>query len=166
MSAHPEVDRFLKDQGRSLDGKPLYRLVWSEDSFEWRRGNFREFYGSVFLREVADVRYVPKYPYIDHRWIIEKYFPESHSEELPVYDHYEPIFCFQDKDSKELPVSLKMVEILISFDRNLDRIKSRASADFDQFEKLEKQEFNKILDSIDSSPIASLLHSKEAIVRP
>jgi len=168
MSTFPEVDRFLRSQGLSLDGKPLYRLTWSDAAFEWRKGQFREFYGNLFLREVVGARLVPKYPYIKERWILEKYFPNSHSEELPNYDHYEPIFCFQDKNCNPLPVVLRMVELLVSFDRECDRgrLGNQASKDATYFEKLDSQEFNEILDSIDSSPIASLLHTKEGIIRP
>lgn len=168
MSDYPEVDRFLELQGKALDGKPLYRLIWSSNAFEWRKGVFRDFYGSIFLREYVGAKYVPKYSYLPSRWILEKYFPDAHSEALPVYDRYEPIFAFQDKDCNPLPVSLKMVELLVGFDRRSERRGSENNALEDQtmFEKLDEKEFNQILDSIDSSPIASLLHTKEGIVRP
>ena len=168
MSNFPEVDRFLRSLGNSLDGKPLYRLIWGGDAFEWRKGTFREFYGPLFLRESSGIKKVPKYPFAMERWILEKYFPESHSEELPDYDHYEPIFVFQDKNFNPLAPVLRMVELLVNFDRNCERgkLKNESVKDDTFFKKLEESEFNEILDSIDSSPIASLLHTREAIIKP
>ena len=164
MSTFPEVDWFLKQQGTSVTNLPLYRLTWSGSAFEWRRGIFNDYYGSIFLREYKGVRYVPKYPYIDSKWILEKYFPPFHEDALPESNlgSYEPLFVFQDKNEKALPVVLKIVELLVGYDRNRDK----PSLDTSLFDKLEKQEFNEILDSIDSTPIASLLHTKEAIVVP
>lgn len=168
----PEITRYLEQQGRSINGKLLYQLTWSGNAFELRRGVFNDFYGDIFVREFRGVRLVPKYPYIESRWILEKYFPPSvaFSEALPESNEgsYEPIFVFQDKNGNPLPVVLKVVEMLINYDRNQSKPSSvqRASEAKEAFEKLEEKEFNDILDSIDTSPIQSLLHTKEAIVKP
>jgi|SRR5215471_6369923 len=166
-----EIERFLA-QFVDLSNRQLYKLVWSDDQYEWRTGVFNDYYGSVFLREYSGTRLVPKYPYLAHRWILEKYFPPEIALDpaLPLSHEgcYEPLFVFQDKEQEPLPVVLKVVEMIVKFDLNQSRKSNslRASEDRAAFELTETQEFERILDSIDSTAISSLLHTKEAIVKP
>ena len=87
-------------------------------------------------------------------------------EELPESNRgsYEPIFVFQDKDGNPLPPTLWSVEFIIGFDRR----RGKPDPFFDKAleERAEDKEYNRLLDSIDTSPIQSLLHTKEGIVRP
>src|SRR5262245_39183754 len=59
---------------RVLDGRPIYRIVWSDTQLEMRRGKYSEFYGDhIFIREVEEVREVKKYwYYIKPCWVFEK----------------------------------------------------------------------------------------------
>ena len=165
----PEIDRFLDSQGESINGVKRYRLVWSTDQLEIRKGTFNEFYGSVFLRQVSGVKLVPKYPFVQDRWILEKYFgPEfTQNDELPEAQRigsYEPIFVFQDRNGDPLPVTLWATEFIVGFDRRGSKPDPCGDRALEQ--RAEDKEFNRLLDSIDTSPIQSLLHSREAIIRP
>lgn len=165
----PEIQRFLDSMGCSLTGKPHYKLVWSDHEHEVRVGTYNEFSGNIFLRTVTGAQRVRKYPFARERWILEKYFPPevAHNETLPESSQgsYEPLFVFQDKDANPLPVTLKVVEILVAFDHAM-RSRQPALQDKALQELSETAEFNALLDSIDVSWVASLLHTKEAIVRP
>lgn len=167
----PEVQRFLDLQGLSLTGKPKYRIVWSDDEFETRIGTYDEYSGNIFLRTVKGAKMVPKYPYVRHRWILEKYFsPDvAYTECLPDSSQglYEPLFVFQDKYGNPLPVVLKYVEIIVKFDQTYSRSTGQKSYEDSALNDLkETREFNELLDSIDTSVIQSQLHMKEAIIRP
>jgi hypothetical protein len=58
MKTPPWIKNSLKKFGTSLYGHPIYRLIWSEDSMEWRNGEMR-----------------PKYGAGKNRWVIEKWCP-------------------------------------------------------------------------------------------
>lgn len=169
----PEIVRFLEESGKNLSGKPLYRLVWSDDQYEWRKGTFNEFCGSIFLRSVTATKLVPKYPFVQGRWILERWFPPEMvaCDELPAANNensYEPIFVFQDKNFNPLPLCLRAIEILVGFARNSERSRTSQTACEDRtLEQLsETREYNELLDSIDTSALQSQLHMKEAIIKP
>ena len=116
-----EINDKLRERGRSLDGRPIWRIVWSTSQREKRKGKFSDFYGNIFLREVEQVREVPKYWYTPDRWILERltYLPPNasiHREVLSqtssldifsptVNGTYEPIYVFQDGLGNPLPVT-------------------------------------------------------------
>lgn len=120
---NPLIEYFnekLAGRGRSLDGRPIWRIVWSTDQREVRLGKFSDFYGNIFLREVEQVREVPKYWYSQDRWILERltFLPPTaaiHKElraqiDLDIYKPttngtYEPIYVFQDAYRNPLPVT-------------------------------------------------------------
>lgn len=173
MTLPPEFVRFLASQGKSISGFPLYRLVWSNDQYEWRKGTFNEFSGALFLRQTTCTKLVPKYPFVQNRFILEKWYPPEliACEELPNVkgeNSYEPIFVFQDKNCNSLPLSLRVVEILVGFDRDRNRPKSVQTASEDrELERLsETREFNELYDSIDTNATLSCLHNKEGIIVP
>jgi len=85
-----------------------------------RRGKFSDFYGKIFLREVEEVREVPKYWMNPDRWVLERltYLPPEaaiHKEIVAARDFdiyrptrngsYEPIYFFQDGQGEPLPVT-------------------------------------------------------------
>lgn len=117
------INRRLHENFRVLDGRPIYRLVWSADEFEVRRGITREFYGHIFLREYVTVGPRPKYWYLyKPSFILEKLtFITGQAalkeicEELPncANGSYEPIYVFQDKNFNPLPLSNKVVDFII-----------------------------------------------------
>jgi len=118
----------LAERGRSLDGRPVWRLVWSTEQREIRRGKFSDFYGKIFLREVEEVREVPKYWYSPDRWVLERltFLPPGaaiHKElvaqiDLDIYKPttngtYEPIYVFQDSSKNPLPVTEWVLDAIL-----------------------------------------------------
>lgn len=168
----PEITEWLNKQGKSPTGLPLFRLTWSDGETEWRYGVFREYFGEIFIREEYGTKLVPKYPYIKSRWILEMWFPPeiSMAKELPHsrQGSYEPLFVFQDKNGNELLVAMRPVEYIVNFALHGPRMSSNARASEDKIEEeiREAKEMAEFEDKIDCSVISSLLHSKEAIVRP
>lgn len=104
----------LKKYGTDLTGKPHYRVVQNGRSFvEKRKGNFKTFYGHIFIREEFGVREVPKYNYVpDGFWILEKLFV-NRNEELVDKLGYEPIWVFYGKNGEYQKVNLKACIFLI-----------------------------------------------------
>jgi hypothetical protein len=167
-----QFKEFLDRQGRNLQDLPNWKLVWSEDAMELRKGEFSEFLGSVFLRTVRDVRWVRKYSYIKDRWILERWFPPEicYTDELPnsVQGSYEPVFVYEDKNGLALPVTIKSLEHIIGAANRPRKVSAeqRELEIMNELTKAEDQEVKDFEDSIDASPIASLLHTKEGIIVP
>lgn len=110
------INRRLKEYfGSDLTGKQHYRVVWSENLLEKRLGKFSDFYGDIFVRQQTEVREVPKYGYIKNRHILEKlvHFDRMKVPELIESDSYEPLYVFQDKDGKSLPVNYQVCQKII-----------------------------------------------------
>jgi hypothetical protein len=115
-----ELNKFLKEQGTSLTGQVIYRLVWSEDVFENRHGLFRDFTESgLFIREVVETRKVKKYNYVRNRFILEKWAPGNLTANSETPDtmsgDYLPIYVFEDKSGKFLSPNRKVLEFLINY---------------------------------------------------
>lgn len=109
-------EKLLLYYGRELDGRQRYRVVWSSEQFEKRIGDFNEFYGSIFLRTFTGIKEVPKYPYDQDRWVIEKlfYFPNTEIiAERP--GSYEPVYVLKDGFGNFLPLNWKVVDTVIAF---------------------------------------------------
>jgi len=111
-----EVDYINKDlekYGRDLRGRPLFRVVWSDDQYEIRKGIFEDYTeGGIFLREVNEARRVPKYSYIKERWILERLW-FGVNVELPEAERegsYENLYTFETKDGRYLPLDPKAIE--------------------------------------------------------
>lgn len=122
------LNRKLEERGRSLDGRPIWRLVWSTDLREKRLGEFHDFYGDIYLRTTKCVKEVPKYWYAKDRWVLERltFLPPNaaiHKEligqvELDITKptmngSYEPIYVFQDKDQNPLEVTEWAIEAVL-----------------------------------------------------
>jgi hypothetical protein len=108
--------RLTERLGTFLDGSPKYRLVWSDDQYEKRFGEFEEFCGTIYLRTFVGVREVPKYPYAKSCWILEKCIPipEAHKNELFTGSLYswEPFYAFVDPQGNPLAPNWRMIEVL------------------------------------------------------
>jgi len=117
------INKSLSERFRVIDGRPIYRIVWSADQLETRIGKMREHYGDIFLREYWSTDKRPKYWYFKNPcWLLEKLVfikgvaaLKEIVAELPecANGSYEPIFPFVDKNFKALPVSLPVVEIVV-----------------------------------------------------
>jgi len=121
MRSDHEVDLInakLREKYGYIDERhPNFRVVWSNDQQEWRKGTFRDFYGSVFLREVFETRNVSKYLHFKDRWVLEKFFPVKHGTipELPGITHsYEPLFVFHSASGVYLPPVYYVCEAIIN----------------------------------------------------
>lgn len=103
----------------TLTGQAMWRVVWSEDQFEHRKGTYDDYTpGGIYLRTVTEVRYVPKY----RQWIKEKYvledlvlIPEVNSGDLPATKlSYEPKYPFQDNNGNYLPPTINACKWIIT----------------------------------------------------
>lgn len=66
--------------GRNRFGEPNFRAVWSESHLDWLGGKITDIDEAtgIVLREVYELRRVPKYSWIANRWIIERWYPPEH----------------------------------------------------------------------------------------
>lgn len=181
MSGHSSqlvyLNRKLASRGRTLDGRPVWRIVWSTSQREMRRGKFSDYYGQIFLREVEEVRSVPKYWATPDRWILERltFLPPNaaiHQElisqgtldiQAPVYNGtYEPIYVFQDKDQNPLPIHEFVLEAIMHTLEFGERIKLTDSDFRDDYIKatdLEAAYFEEQLDDMGRSPLFAFENS-------
>lgn len=172
------LNRKLADRGRSLDGRPIWRIVWSTSQREMRRGKFSDFYGSIFLREVEEVRNVPKYWYSKDRWVLERltYLPPNasiHHElisqtstldiQAPVYNGtYEPIYVFEDKDRNPLPLHELVVEAImhaLEFGKRVHLTDSDFRDEYFKATDLEAEYFEEQLNDFGRSPLFAFENS-------
>lgn len=109
--------------GRALDGKPKFRVVFSNDLYEVRRGQFERYTeGGIYLGSFTGVQKAPKYTYIRDKYILEVYtraFPEIFGRSIvhgasviEEGDFYEPLRVFKDKDNNYLPPNELVCKII------------------------------------------------------
>lgn len=161
------INKHLKKYGVNFHGDPLYRVVWSDDQLELRRGTFNEWYGHIFIREYTGVARVPKYSYLSKRWVLERWIPPSlaYNEELVEsrQGSYEPLYVFEDKNGNPLPLALRPIELIISFlDRKEPPGHKRALIQ-EWIDNKERAADQFIEDALSPSPIQNALHMKEGI---
>lgn len=114
-----ELNNRIGNEYMSIDGRRLFRIIWSESAFENRHGTFREFTESgLFIREVTETRRVRKYNYIHNRWIFEAWAPGNltANRELPdaTNGDYVPVYVFENKRGEYLPPNEKVARFLIA----------------------------------------------------
>lgn len=98
----------------SMTGRPMFRVVWSEDQYEMRMTDRTDF-GIQLLTPV--LRELPKYK----QWIKEKYVlerlvivPEVSQSELPTSKlSYEPLWVFRTKDDGYVPPAMWACKFVI-----------------------------------------------------
>jgi hypothetical protein len=55
-------------------GDPNFRLSWSDSLFDWIGGKWEDRNAAgELVREVKELRWAVKYPWLAHRWIVEKW---------------------------------------------------------------------------------------------
>lgn len=110
------INKRLEDYyGRYSDGRPNWRVVFSDDEFEVRFGTFKkETESGLFLGEETGYRRVPKYTYIHHKYVLEKLMEVFGNTELTTPTSYEPVWTFEDKFKNPLPPKWEAIQILIS----------------------------------------------------
>lgn len=138
------INRRLFEDFRVLDGRPIYRVVWSPDQLEMRKGKFSDWYGDhIFIREYTAVKEVKKYWYMpEPAWVLEKLVfihgnqaLKDVSEELVNARNgtYEPIYTFRNSKGP-LPVDWEIVDFIVWRLHN-----PAAPVDLERMERLEDE---------------------------
>jgi len=115
------INRRLKDNFgiNTGDGRPIWRIVWSEDQFENRHGTYDDYSpGGIYLRTVTETRYVKKYDKIFNkdRFILEQLVAIGPIDmgTLPgEQTSYEPMYVFETNNGVFLPPKYEVAEIII-----------------------------------------------------
>jgi len=90
-----------KEFGKHIDGRPNFRVVWSEDQYEKRWTSFTD---EGFELPQRIVKELPKYKqYVHEKFILERLLPVIGESDLIEKTSYEPAWVFQDKDGIYLP---------------------------------------------------------------
>lgn len=152
MTEVERINKYLVESfGATLQGKPLWRLVWSDKQFEYRHGTFHEFWNDIFLRSETTTKLRPKYSHVKERWILERYFPSEFTQcaELPeasLAGSYEPIYVFQDKEGNYLAPNLRVVDFFIRMAEKSPRVsqKQREQDIIDELLRREQREVEEI----------------------
>jgi hypothetical protein len=169
------INKFLKDNyGYSFDNKPKFRLVWSEDLLETRKGLFGE------LAIYEEIRKVPKYSFVRDRWVLEVYtlsFPGifgrsiQHKQDIVMdSDGYEPLRIFQTKKRVYLKPDLEICKIICDkFSELTTRPEARRltekQANYEDVQKMraEADKFFELLNA-DDSTLINQFHDGEAVI--
>ena len=158
--------RLLDKYGTNLSGMARYRVVFTNDQFEKRKSTFRDFHnGVVLIREVEEVRTVPKYPYAKDCYILEA-LNRCEGEEVLDHNGYEPLFIFRDKNDNPLDPVWRVIEMVVHVSLHPEKL---SPSDFDD---KERKEYEKELEYLEqyldnqSPEIASALHDGVAITVP
>lgn len=105
MIEQREIDKVnchLTDHFGQQYDRPTWRVVWSEDQFEYRYGTYEDRTPEgFFIREVAERRKVPKYSqWIHEKWVLERLVVVPLDDvDHPTIDSalsYEPIYPFEE----------------------------------------------------------------------
>jgi hypothetical protein len=118
MESLDTVNQRLKEHyGRTVDtGQVNWRIVWSDDQYEQRYGEYVDYSESgLYLRTVTESRKVLKYPWINHRYVLERLsiVPMVHNTELHTKVSYEPIYTFEADNGEALPVKWEPAKFII-----------------------------------------------------
>lgn len=167
------INKYLKLFGEISLDKPYFRIVWSDEQFEKRLGTFSEFTkeSHIFIRTVQAVQEVPKYNYIQERWILEKWMPPTPDTilELPesINGSYEPYYVFQDANGNYLPLNVEFVEFIVQqimSSTKEDINKTRINREYEERRIKEKEidSYEELLTK-ENSPLFDKIHLKEAV---
>lgn len=171
------INQFLTSKyGLSLDGKPRFRVVFSEDLKEHRKGLFSE------LAVFEEIREVPKYSFIKNRYILEVYtlaYPgifgraiRAKEEIVMSGDGYEPLRVFETKKKVYLRPDIEICEYICNqwselVTRPAARRLNEKKATSEDVELMSKEtaRFFDILNQEDSD-IIHQFRDKEALLLP
>ena len=140
------INKRLNDEYRVLDGRPIYRIVWSDEQLEMRKGTFTDWYGHILIRQEHNiVRQVKKYWYYEKPcWVLEKLVwihqnqaLKEQIEELVESRNgtYEPVYSFYRHSTKQaLPVAWRVVDFIV------DKLHNPTRADLKKQEAIEEEQ--------------------------
>ena len=148
-----DINKQLKDNyGLNNKGNANFRVVFSDDQRESRRGIYQEYAGKIFLREFIGVKEVPKYSWIKGKWILERWAgPELtyHEDIVSALDgDYVCIYIFQDIKFNYLPPLWKVAQIVVKASLNPRRNAGALEEDLKVEQKKEESEVDKIFNEI------------------
>lgn len=156
-----------------LTDEPMFRLVWSDDTYELRKAVLRDYIGETFIREREVTERILKYNWIKARWIFEQWYPPELviNEELPESNKgsFEPLYVFEDKNGKALPLNQLVIELLLYHTcgrpkSSPDKIRIAIQDEMAEKEAKLDKETEEGLDV--STDIQSNLHFGEGIIVP
>jgi hypothetical protein len=166
------VDLFGLD---TVTGRPMWRIVWSEDQLEKRLGTYDDITREgIYLRTVTEVREVPKYrQWIHNKYVLERLviIPDINTEELPTQKlSYEPMYVFENFKGEALPPRTDVAKIIIDSVYAAQGKKSLAKY-VDDYSKFTPEAQNKRINELieylwDPSDISEALHQGEGIIVP
>lgn len=171
----PEVlnERLLKHYGHKYDERAEFRVVWSEDQFEVRFGEYDKYSASgIWTGREVGFKQVPKYrQYLPTQWVLERLtpVPEASQAELVVKLSYEPLFGFRERYPQW--EELKLIVDTVLEKENAPRVKHAKYKDDDinlntkeateaRVDLLKKELFS------DDDSVRDALHYKEAVTVP
>lgn len=179
MADVKELNKWLETFGKHIDGRPIYRLIFSTQATEIRRGEFEDVamvpredgtVAEIFLGASERTAKDLKYPADPDRWVLEKliFCPENPElPETPGY-FYEPLHIFKDKDGNYLPPERFALEYLM-FAQQQPRggLKKWLERYAEQEQKQRREQLAKAL-GIDTEPSAveASFAFKEAVALP
>jgi hypothetical protein len=163
-------NRLKELYGVALDGKPRFRVVWSEDLTEKRF--FPEYHlyspGGIWLGiERNVVKEDKKYNYIKDRWIMEVYDPaQAINPEIRAGDFYEPIFVFDKKGQYLKPEWFAIEYIVKRYFAALEMPKRTEAMDRREDEADLEHETQRFMDYLEdeSSNWANKFRYQEAVI--
>ena len=140
------INKELKVYGSNLQGKPIFRVVFSNDQIEKRRAARNVFSdsGQIFLRREVGVFELPKYPWIVNKWILERWYPAEKTYHPDIISSregdYVCIYVYQDGDGNYLSPLLKVAQIVVRHILNPRRFSQALSEDADREAKQDSKE--------------------------
>jgi len=109
--------RLEENYGRFEDGRPTWRIVWSDDQREMRFGTYQKFSSEgVWLCDETGLKEVSKYEYLPHVYILERLIPVpiQNMTELTVNTSYEPVWAFKAANGDALPPYWEAIQLIIA----------------------------------------------------
>lgn len=115
------INQNLAQRGRSLDGRPIWRVSWGPDQREKKVGEFTDFNGHIIIRVVKEMREVQKYPFAPPTWVLERLtFLDSKAMQIAQKElveirngSYEAVHFFMDGQCNPLPLAWAVVEHIL-----------------------------------------------------
>lgn len=172
-----DINVRLKDKfGIVVDGSAKFRIVLADTEFETRKDKFRDYIDEEktrLLREVEEVRRVPKYEAWSGYYILERYHEGKYMPpDIYDYNRYDCLYVFKKKDGSPqelswLPIEFLINGIILQSDDPVIKQKTykHYAQEFMKAQEKEKKLFFEILDN-ESPYIAGMLGSGEAVTVP
>lgn len=94
-------------------GQAMWQVSWSDDQYEHRMIDTTP---EGFILARPEVKYVPKYEWIEHKYVLERLVvvPIIQERELPASKlSYEPLYVFEDKHGNALPPNFEASKFII-----------------------------------------------------